>query len=353
MRGILVLVFGGISSLAVASHDSVITLTTDYGLDQYRPSGSSIAHKTIDATGAKWTVSNSKNPNPTWANDCDEGTDEIRKYPLILEHSNDWLIKGGLVRSLVPQESEWKPTYCNSAAAAFFNSDDSIVDGIRVLGGWDGVRFSQGADRWTLRNAWVSDVRDDCVENDQLRSGKIEDSLFDGCWIGPSFDAGGNSTATGLGEVVTIDGVLLRLKPYWYRKNEGDTLKFTHGQFFKGAGLEMEFVLKNLLFAAEVDPFHSTSRLTSVLDNTIECSNNTFLWLGPGAVPDVFADNLISPCWTTITGQEAMDMWNTAKANWINCHPDTTRGANDPVSNPALCNTGEQQLAAPQNLTVN
>ena len=43
-------------------------------------------------------------------------------------------------------------------------------------------------DGFVLRNAYISNVRDDCVENDVLSGGLIEDSLFDGCYMGLSVD---------------------------------------------------------------------------------------------------------------------------------------------------------------------
>lgn len=62
-----------------------------------------------------------------------------------------------------------------------------VVDGLRVDRAEDG--FAPLGDGFALRNAYLSNIRDDCVENDFFSGGRIEDSLLDGCYTGISVDS--------------------------------------------------------------------------------------------------------------------------------------------------------------------
>ena len=65
------------------------------------------------------------------------------------------------------------------------------VTGMHFFNVHDGPRSS--ANDWTVQHVWGAYVRDDCIENDLLLTGRVYDSLFDGCFTGistrPSSDA--------------------------------------------------------------------------------------------------------------------------------------------------------------------
>ena len=78
--------------------------------------------------------------------------------------------------------------------------------------GW-WTRFGPAGDGTVLRNAYISNIRDDCVEADYLSAGRIEDSLLDGCYAGISVDPVTRPSPKNP-EPLVLDGVLMRLKPF-------------------------------------------------------------------------------------------------------------------------------------------
>ena len=333
-----------IFSSAASSQTTV--LSTDYGLGAFKPSGGSLVNKTVDATGARFTVANSKNSNPTPSKNCDVGTLAVNYYPIHLAGSSGVTFLGGLVRSNIPQSSEWRPTYCNSAALAVFDSNGATVDGVRVTGAWDAIRFAKNSNNFTLKRAWIENVRDDCVENDQLKSGKISDVLFDGCFQGISVDPGvGVSVANQQNlQTVEMDNVLLRLKPYPYRKNDNYPLTNTHGHIFKSATTSPSFSVTNSTFAYEVIPFSSDERLTNILGRMKTCKNNHVLWLSDSPLP-AFFKLFPQSCFQVVQGKAARDMWEASRTNWIDCHPSNVRLDGDAASVAGRCSSGGGALA--------
>jgi len=71
-------------------------------------------------------------------------------------------------------------SYGMDAHGAFFQ-----LENVRIFDTGDGVTMDlQGDVDWHWRDVYFKYMRDDCVENDFLNSGTIENSLFDGCYSG-------------------------------------------------------------------------------------------------------------------------------------------------------------------------
>jgi len=318
-------------SISGAAEAADVVLAEDFQYTQYRPPGGELAGDEVDGYDAIWTVSNSGNDDPTVAANCEVGGNPTNPYPILIEDSDDVTFSGGRVRSDVPLLSDWGPTYCNSAALFIRGGDRAIVEHVRVEGSWDAFRFSDGAVDFTLRGVWVSNFRDDGVENDQVRSGRIEDSLFDGGFQGLSLDPGGSGGPSDFDDhLVVLDHYIQRLAVFSY---EGAP---SHGTLFKGTEYAPRMEIVHSVFAAEVDSFASEGRLTSVLDQVQHCENNYFLWLGDGPVPTSYSDHL-PECFTVFEGEEADERWVAVRNNWIDCHPDVPRSNADPASNPRAC----------------
>lgn len=331
-------------------------LTDDYRLEQFRPAGGEFSGQTVDASSARWTVANSKNSYPTWSEDCEKGNLPINKYPLILEKQDDMTFEGGLIESNIHQESEWSPSYCNSAALAVFQSSNATIDGIRIDGAWDGVRFAQETNEFALSNSWLSNVRDDCIENDHLKTGVISDSLFDGCFVGISVRPSAGSTKPDQApfHTVTLDGVLLKMKQYPYRKSRTDSLRNTHGHVLKMHKSSPAFVIRNSVFAYEAGrPFAGDENLDKGFAKTTSCSNNYALWLSNEPLPSYF-NYFPESCFTILAGQEALDYWELRRTNWIDCHPSIARLDSDDRSVTPNCDgLAEARPEPPTLLGVN
>ena len=140
----------------------------------------------IDARRAIFEISNSRNPDPTEARTCDQGQQEVNRYPLVIEQQDRTAVVGGLFLSRVPQMSEWRATYCNSAAITFQGAPHGIIDGVRITGAWDAIRIGRDSPDLLVVNSWISNARDDAIENDFLQPATIRDTLIDGAFQGIS-----------------------------------------------------------------------------------------------------------------------------------------------------------------------
>ncbi|HEY8060738.1 MAG TPA: hypothetical protein VID94_18360 [Acidimicrobiales bacterium] len=87
---------------------------------------------------------------------------------------------------------------------------DNVVDGYnpRVAAGTE----QDNTVRFLLDGAYMTYIRDNAVEDDNLMTGTIRDSLFDGVFNLLSVQPSSTSTYTNISMVVTIDGVIARLQ---------------------------------------------------------------------------------------------------------------------------------------------
>jgi hypothetical protein len=282
---------------------NTIKLNQDLGTRQYRPKGLK-SGTVFDATGARFTIDNcgwagSKNP-----------------YPAVLDRCHDCTWYGGLWNSKIPQHTEWGKTYCNSAAA--FASRDSInftFASLRIDGAWDGVRFAprnQGAKTsFRLEDSWLSNIRDDCVENDQLHDMIIRNSLLDGCFSGISIDPGRKgSEPPNRAEThrVVLDNVLLRVQDYPFRG------EIQPGHFLKVHPTSPSIEIRDSIFAFDkvgrVD-----RRWSRAMSKVRSCSNNYLLWLSDRPLRASFPPT--PDCFTVLTGAQARQKWQESRDAWI------------------------------------
>src|SRR2546428_622011 len=130
-------------------------------------------------------------------------------YPISLDGGADVCLAGGTVRGQYDRTLDWATMHdMNNAGAAF--ASPTTVDGIRVDDVTDGLR-PRGIGPFTIRNAWLSYIRDDCVEDDHVEGGLIDDSLFDGCYVAISERPSSAIRRPGGGQLLTIRRSLLRL----------------------------------------------------------------------------------------------------------------------------------------------
>lgn len=215
----------GLAAAGVARADTV-NLTGDLGLEPQvvkgLPEGSD-----IDARTATFRVANSANPLPTAEVNCEIGDLPVNRYPLQIRESPAVTLRGGLFSGEVPLELQWKDTYCNSAGVLLRDSIDGIFEALRLRRVWDAIRITEGTNGFQLRGSWISEARDDCIENDYMNGGLIEDSLFDGCFSGLSMRAPEGEVREAQGGPFVLRGVLMRMQAYPYKDEvrEGPPLK--------------------------------------------------------------------------------------------------------------------------------
>ncbi|MGI9423066.1 MAG: hypothetical protein ACR2PA_07725 [Hyphomicrobiaceae bacterium] len=237
---------------------------------------------------------------------------------------------GGTVRGEVPQASDWLNTYCNSAAIGLRESANATVEAVRVHRAWDAVRFSKNSPEFSLAGSWISKARDDCVENDQLKSGVIQDTLFDGCFYGISMDPARNvPLPSSVHEVLVLESVIMRMATYLARGRK------VQGVPFKAHPSSPKLRIYNSVFAFDNPHVVGLRRLARAWRKTIGCRNNLILWMTDGPLPHDFP--LPPSCFRIVKGDSAMALWDRVRNNWINCHPNVGRLRDDPTSRPEQC----------------
>jgi hypothetical protein len=260
----------------------------------------------IDARSANWAIAND--------------------YPFSLQHSangnrDDVCMVGGTITSLYPHDttpwSVWHGTVAMTIERPKFQTLQARLHSVG-----DGVRFATGAADWTIRGAHMTRVHDDCVENDRMHSGIIDDSLFDGCYVFYS-SRSDSAGLNGEDNTVTVTNSLVRLEhmPFTFNNEPGGG----HGSMFKlssgpATGRSPRLVIRNTVFRADEEPAHGTLDIVGFNhDNDpstpsipyldpADCSNNTMVWLGDGPFPGDLPD-----CFTVTTDRQ---VWLDAVAGW-------------------------------------
>jgi hypothetical protein len=305
-------------------------VSADFGYDSYLFSKTADGERlALDTRNADFIVANSKNSNPTSDLDCEMGPLPINRYPFKVYDADMTWIVGGIINGEVPQESDWKPTYCNSAGVIFKNSASNTVDGLRITSAWDALRAGPGSPELTVKNSWISNVRDDVLENDAFLSVTFEDNLVDGTFQGISVHSGGDISID-TGATIDVYGNVIRIREYLYKDRQ------QYGALFKNEASSPTSSIQNTVVAVDYKGGGTFSGYWERSWSKIEyCSNNLFLWLSDQPISSSVP--LPPPCFRVLTGEEARAEWARAKKNWINCHPKVSRTPTDPVSNPEQC----------------
>lgn len=212
----------------------------------------------------------------------------------------------------------WSKDY-HHAGAFTIRMPSFLVEGFRAHNQGDGIRMEQRASNFHIKDVYLSDIHDDCVENDFLHGGITENSLFDGCYAGFSAATFEGINPNGNGNTWTIRNNLLRLKPFYTMFKPEKYGNYGYSMLFKGwfeKGKGPSLVLENNIFMADRPP--SIGRLDIPANaNLKSCKNNTFVWLGSGPMP--YKDLLPKGCFTFTTDRA---VWDGAVAGWKAAHPN-------------------------------
>ncbi|WVT75567.1 hypothetical protein QM996_25205 (plasmid) [Sinorhizobium chiapasense] len=276
---------------------------------------------TIDARRALFTVANSRNAAPNAILGCDIGMQPVNPYPIVLRNCPGVHFVGGRINGEVPLQSDWAHTYCNSAGLLIRDGTTRpTIEGVRARRCWDGIRFTDQASGFYLKSCWLSEIRDDAVEDDYLLGGVIEDCLFDGCFSGVSLDPASNDR-DGHEEVVTIDRSLIRMQAYLAK---GDV---THQAPVKASEVSPKLKITNSVFAFSSPKMRGFRRLERTWQRVFESHGNTLLWLPDDPIPPELP--LPPDGFDLLSGNDARDYWNKARRQWISAHPDIARFSDD------------------------
>lgn len=287
------------------------------------------ANKVITSSGNQ--ESQYRVPNPG-----DEVTFDLRNwsstaypqntlYPLSLgnaELNRGLCVIGGTVLGQLDRNLGWNEVKGNYDGDGLRIAGQSwfYVDGLRVDNVEDGLSPRGPQDpstRPTLyaKNLYFTFIHDDCIENDACLPGVIEDSLFDGCYMGISERPGKGRGCpdSARGHTFTMDGVLMRLQRMPRADGSGGD---AHGHFFKWTGRNEPdsnagtLIIRNSILLAEEVSYAGPNAM-EFPTNTI-AENVILVWLGQGRYPAKL------PPGVRVTND--ISVWNNAKANWLNRH---------------------------------
>jgi hypothetical protein len=246
----------------------------------------------VDAAGASWT--------------------QVDDWPVSVTGAGALCWDGGTVVGTYPPDTSWD-TYHHTGAFGFTNPR-SVVAGLRVHNYGDAVNVREGAEDFRIREVHATEIHDDCIQNDFLHSGVVEDSLFDGCFVGISArPTSSNTTSDGRTETMTIRHVLLRLEPMptvYSGPAPG------HGGFFKwdfDEGRSPRLVVEDSVFRADQPPNNGSLGLPEGYE--VSCARNTVVWLGEGEFPDARSWRSQCPDTRIVTSAST---WTDAVASWTN-----------------------------------
>ncbi len=240
------------------------------------------------------------------------------RYPIQLRDMQDPAISGFAVIGVQSNELPWR------VVKEMWDGDALHVKGcnghVRVSDVyWENVEDGFGPDvgpsEWTLERAWMKDIRDDAVENDQLIDGTISDCLIDGCFVFLSQRA---SASVQTKTKTIIHDCIVRVSSQAHDGDEGrewrdrnikvgeDGIGRAPGMIFKwddGAGT---VEVKNCVFMMDAI---SVNGVNDMLFPPGVYENVSLIWLGPGGYPGKI------PKGVSVTTDP--DLWERSKQDWI------------------------------------
>jgi len=193
----------------------------------------------------------------------------------------------------------------------------AVVENVQVFTGGDGITFDdQGSANWTVRGMHIRYMRDDCIENDFLNSGLIDDVLAEGCY---TFVSSRTYTGSpdGTNNTVTVQNSLAWLEqmdaiyPSLTAPGSGGFWKWV-GSGWPNNGNGPSLVINNSVFRADAAPVEGEGAGEYFAPPKLKsCSNNVLVWLGSGSPP-----RSLPSCFTVMTGATGLAYWNTQVAAW-------------------------------------
>jgi hypothetical protein len=250
------------------------------------------------------------------------GYPNVNRYALLFgKHGagNATCVVGGRIVGQQSRALSWHTMKGLDGDGLNFRSQGGIVDGIRVDNLEDGISTIGGDPAGvTIRNAHLTYIRDDCIENDAIVAMRVEDSLLDGCFNGISERPGRNGSPPppSPGEELALDGVLLRVRPMPYDRPRALCGQYAAdglggGAFFKWSRQANRLVVRNTVLLAERGSVNCGASMSFPGDGVYE--NVTLVWLGEGTYP-----GRLPPSGVTVTRDRRV--WDEARARWLARH---------------------------------
>ncbi|MPZ52849.1 MAG: hypothetical protein GEU79_08965 [Acidimicrobiia bacterium] len=198
----------------------------------------------------------------------------------------------------------WEDPYHHSGFLTI-RIPEFLVEGVRVDNQGDGIRMEERGADFHIRAVYLTDIHDDCIENDFMHGGVLEDSLLDGCYVGFSAAQYEGNDSDGSDNRWVMENNLIRMEPQPtpYRGPSPG-----HGAIFKWTVGGPQVVFRDNIIRVDQPPNHGHLGIHEELD-LVECENNTVVWGGEGPYPEPLPD-----CFTVTTDlsvwDEAVEVWH-------------------------------------------
>ncbi|MFK7858065.1 MAG: hypothetical protein AB8B64_04575 [Granulosicoccus sp.] len=220
-------------------------------------------------------------------------------------------------RRIKRNKVSWEAPYHQSGGITLEISNFLLED-ISIVSHGDGIR-SNGEDI-VIDGAYVTDIHDDCVENDKLGTLLIKDSFFDGCYVAFSARSDFYETYDGSRNLFEIRDTLVRLEkqPTVFKPDKYGTAP-GHGNFFKWSldkNKAMKLAVHDSIFLVSAPSRHGDGLGLEEISHLESCSNNVIVWTGSGRFPN--AEEL-PDCFRLTTNYSE---WSSAVSAWRRRHPN-------------------------------
>jgi hypothetical protein len=215
----------------------------------------------------------------------------LRIYPIGIDSGAVprvcWL--DGKVFGSIPARMTWEDAHSyNQPCARIVATDWMLVDGLRCDNTDDGFRpreTSTGAQdvTMTVRNTYFTHMHDDCLENDGVIGGLLQDNLWQGCNMGISEKPTGDSFSQPPGETLVLDHMLIGL---WLTPHAGGP---GEGSLFKWSSSSAnELVIQCSIFKVDRKSLNGAQSMevpATIDDSACPTHPTTIVWLGRGTYP--------------------------------------------------------------------
>jgi hypothetical protein len=188
----------------------------------------------------------------------------------------------------------------------------AVVNGLQVDNVEDGIALRSAnptnpdsGDGWVIKNSYMTYVRDDAIENDDLSSGKVVDVLFDGVYVGFSADRDGSQPDQS-SERIVFNHALIRLQEMPSAQYGMDT-----GDLLKWHAYAPRPVIRNSVFYVEDSAAGEWPAGTTI-------ENSVLVWNGDGTL------SLRKMPGLKITTR--LRVWRAARRDWLDRHGCTSFG---------------------------
>ena len=238
----------------------------------------------------------------------------------------------GRIHGALPPSTTWSRMH-DTYAMVVNGAGTLRIENVRIFDYGDGPTFDDQADaNWTFRGAYLKYMRDDCIENDFLNSGLIEDTFLDGCYDGVS-SRDYSSAQDGSNNTLVVRNSLIRLQEM--DQVYGGPVP-NHNAFWKWSPtIGPKVALYNNVFRADAPSREGNGAgmyMAPPPGKLADCENNVMVWLGPGSFPETLPTTFNGkPCFRLLTGAAGLQYWNDAAAQWKANHPWVLVDAGPPI----------------------